>query len=400
MEVTQLTTLTMNAIAQTLGADYMTQEDGSIAALDDAKLIDVGKDVDDMTNGKEQFTKALIDQLGKLYIVSDAYKNDLPDIFVDNFEWGGFIEQVSFNLNKVIDDPMWDLVDGQSYAEEEHTFYKPSVNVKIFNERKGVAIPWSIAEDQLMTAFKSMNELNSFVSGIQVNVNNTYNIILETYAHILVSASCAISDKAINTSVHLITEYNAETGETETSATKLMQDEAFLAWVSRRIKDIRRNITRMSGSFNNGSVTTFTPAGKDKLILLGKFVDAIKFNLRADTFHQDEVGFGSYDELAFWQGHYLNDTEHSTETDFTFDNVSKISIAADATNKLGMGTDAVTIENCVGLIYDKRGLALCPFDSKVTSSYTASASFYTYWRHIYLNYMINTNFNMVALIMD
>lgn len=398
MQVEQIKDLTIKAVAQVLGADYMTQEDGTIAPLDDAKLIDIGKSVENMENGVENYTKALLDQLAKMYIVSDAYKSDLPDIFVDSFDWGGFVEVVNFDLSTVIDDPMFNLIDGQSYADEEHTFYKPSVHVKIFNERKGIALPWSVAREQAMSAFSNLDEMNRFISGLNVNIENTFNIVLETYAHILVSTAAAVSDKAINTSVHLITEYNKETGNTETDATKLLHDEAYLAWMSRRIKDIRRNISKMTKSFNDGSVASFTPATQDRLILIGKVVDAIKFNLRADTYHENEVGFGDFDEIAFWQGHYTSAGE--TETNFTFDDVTKISVKGDANNKLGLGTDDVTINKCIGLIYDKRGIGLCPYKTKITASYTASADFTTYWRHILLNYMLNTSFNMVALIMD
>lgn len=398
MVVEQIKNLTMNAIAQTLGASYMTQEDGTIAPLDDAKLIDVGKTIENLEHGVENFTKSLLDQLAKIYIVSDVYKNDLPDIFVDSFDWGGFIEVVNFDLAEVIDDPMFNLIDGQSYADIEHTFYQPKVNVKLFTERKSVAVPWSIAREQVMTAFTGINEMNNFISGLNVNIENTYNIILETYSHILVSSAVAISDKAINTSVHLITEYNEETHNTETSATVLLQDEAFLAWVSRKIKDIRRNIKKMTRSFNDGSCNTFTPVGKDKLILVGKFVDAIKFNLRADTYHEDLVGFGDYDEIAFWQGHYTSEGE--TESSFDFSDVTTISVKGDPNDKLGIGTSDVTINNCVGLIYDKRGIGLCPFKTKITSNYTASADFTSYWRHLLLNYIVNSQFNMVALIMD
>ena len=398
MTVESVKNLTINAIAQVLGADYMTQEDGTIAPLDDAKLIDVGTDVANLERGVENFTKSLLDQLAKIYIVSDVYKNDLPDIFVDSFDWGGFIEVVNFDLAEVIDDPMFNLIDGQSYADIEHTFYQPKVNVKLFTERKGVALPWSIGREQVMTAFTGIDEMNKFISGLNVNIENTYNIILETYSHILVSSAVAISDKAINTSVHLVSEYNEETHNTETDATVLLQDEAFLAWVSRKIKDIRRNIKKMTRSFNDGSCNTFTPVGKDKLILVGKFVDAIKFNLRADTYHEDMVGFGDYDEIAFWQGHYTSDGE--TESNFDFDDVTTISVKGDPNDKLGIGTSDVTINKCVGLIYDKRGIGLCPFKTKITSNYTASADFTTYWRHLLLNYIVNSQFNMVALIMD
>lgn len=398
MVVEQIKNLTMNAIAQTLGASYMTQDDGTIATLDDAKLIDVGTDVANLERGVENFTKSLLDQLAKIYVVSDVYKNDLPDIFVDSFDWGGFIEVVNFDLAEVIDDPMFNLIDGQSYADIEHTFYQPKVNVKLFTERKGVALPWSIGREQVMTAFTGIDEMNKFISGLNVNIENTYNIILETYSHILVSSAVAISDKAINTSVHLVSEYNEETHNTETDATVLLQDEAFLAWVSRKIKDIRRNIKKMTRSFNDGSCNTFTPVGKDKLILVGKFVDAIKFNLRADTYHEDMVGFGDYDEIAFWQGHYTSDGE--TESNFDFDDVTTISVKGDPNDKLGIGTSDVTINKCVGLIYDKRGIGLCPFKTKITSNYTASADFTTYWRHLLLNYIVNSQFNMVALIMD
>ena len=68
--------------------------------------------------------------------------------------------------------------------------------------------------------------------------------------------------------------------------------------------------------------------------------------------------------------------------------------------KLGIGKNEVKIDNVVGLIYDQRAVGLCPYKTKVTASYTASADFTTYWKHLLLNYIVNSSFNMVALIMD
>ena len=86
--------------------------------------------------------------------------------------------------------------------------------------------------------------------------------------------------------------------------------------------------------------------------------------------------------------------------DFTFNQLSTISIAADPDEKLGIGTEAYTKSNCIGLLYDWRALGICPYREKVTSNYTASADFTNTYHHRLINWIIDANYSMVAFFLD
>ena len=100
-----------------------------------------------------------------------------------------------------------------------------------------------------------------------------------------------------------------------------------------------------------------------------------------------------------WQG-FRTTGEGDEVTNFDWDTVSAISIAADATNKLGIGTSAVNLTNVVGVIYDHRAMGVCPYRRKVTSQYTASADFWNEFHHVLVNYILDAKFPIVALFMD
>ena len=155
--------LTEKAVAQTLGTAYMTAEDGNIRPLESFRLADVGKDVLD-SGSVDSYVKSLLTQIGKLIIYSDKYKAEVPSLFVDSFDWGGYIERVYFSPQDIVEDDMYALVDGKSY--DDHKFYKPNVSAKIFEEAKTLTCPISITRDAVAMAFTNMDEMNRFLSGI------------------------------------------------------------------------------------------------------------------------------------------------------------------------------------------------------------------------------------------
>lgn len=396
MKHIDIVTLTQNAVAQTLGTEYMDKL-GDISALDSYKLVDVGKDVLD-SGSVDQYVKALLTQIGKMEVDAKKYASEIPSIFVDSFDWGGYVERVYFSPQDLIKDEMYNLVDGQTY--EDHKFYKPNASAKIFEEAKTIMCPISITTEQMTEAFTSWDAMNRFLSGIRTNVSNTITLGLEAYAHMLVSCGIAVSNSATETMVHLVTEYNTlhptanlPTGE------KALENEDFVIFALERIAKTKKYMQRYTTAFNNKSIPTFTDPSDSNMILLTDFATAVKFIAKRNTYNRDEIGVGDFDEVACWQA--FANTEETDEdgelhTNFKFDTNSKIMISADSTNKLGIGTSAVTVENVIGVIYDRRAMGLCPYKSKVTSNYTAIADFWNEYHHQLVNYILDANYNIVA----
>ena len=389
MKFIDVVDLTKSAVAQALGNEYM-EKVGNLSALDSYKLVDIGKDVLD-GGTVDSYVKSLLTQIGKLYIESREYVSELNSIYIDSFDWGGYLERVYFSPQDLVTDEMFNLVNGNSY--DDHKFYKPNVSAKIFEESKTIMCPISLTEDAVKMAFSSWDEMNKFLSGIQQNVRNTIDLGLDAYAHMLVSCAIAVSDKALNNSIHLLTEAK-EKGivPSETTSEQALNNEAYLVYCLNRIRNVEKYMHRMTTAYNNGSVPM--QAKEVNKILLTDFVSSTKFNVRANTYNLDEVGIGSYDEVSAWQG--ITDGTNN----FDYSTNSKIMISADPTNKLGIGTAEVTLTNAIGLLFDRMALGICPYRSKVTSNYTAIADFWNEYHHMLVNYILDSNYSMVAFFND
>lgn len=418
--------LTRDAIAQTMGADYMPLIDdtthepipnGQLEALSSEKLVDIGRDVtgEDTINS---FANNLIAVLGKHIIVARLYTSKLPSIYVDSFDWGGFIERTRIGLGDIIADPMYNKVAGTSYAELEHTYFGQDVSSKIFDECKAFMCPVSIERNELTEAFTSWDKMDGFISGKLRMIQSTINLGLAVYEKMLVSCALAVSDANTGTAVHLITEAvdagilepvalgtNPETYRNPTwdEARYGAKSKDFGAFCLRRIKEVRDYMLEPSKAFNDGSIPTWCEE-LPNLIMLNNFANDMEFNVKADTFNPEYLGIGKFDKIVSWQASKKitpgEDSAPDTIENFTPDVVSAIDLAADATHKLGIGTSEYSKSGFVALLFDPMAIGLCLRRSKVTSSYTACADFWNTYNHTLVNYLLDTSYGMVAFIMD
>lgn len=393
MKYDTLVDLTKKAVAQTMGATYMEQE-GKLASIESGKLVDIGKDVTDMENGVDAYTKACIDVLGKIEVDTMRYDPEIKSIMRDSWEWGAFLERIKFQSQDILTDDVFNLEDKKSYADIEHKFYKPNVSAKIYAERKAFSIPVSFTEDRVKTAFTSMTEMSRFFSGIRENIRQQIKLILDAYSKILVGSAIAISEKATHTSRHLLTEAKAlHIIGSEVTAEEAMLNERFMAWALREIATAREYMRRISSAFNNK--TGAYASGDTSLFMLNAFEKASRFGVIANTYNNDELAVGEYDIVSAWQGVESVDGNST----FDFETVSSVMIT-DTENKLGIGSDPVTVNNCIACLCDYKAIGInCEFQ-KVTSTYTASADFWTDFHLNYLNYILDSDYGIVAFLLD
>lgn len=381
------------AVAQALGDTYMSQT-GQLADLPSYKLADVGNAVFDSAGGVDVVVKSLVDAMGKFECEVRPYEGDLSSVMVKPMEWGGFVERAYIGLADIIDDPRLNLVNGTSY--DDHVYYAPNVQAKIFQEAKGILTPYSITEDLLKTAFTGWPQMEKFLGGIRANASRTVEAGINSMKHMLVQTGIATSISGTSTAVHLLTDAVADgIVASGTTAEEALLDPAFLAYALMTIATVRDNMKVLSTAYNNGAVPTNAYSDADtKLVLLNRFEKACKFMLKSKTFNKDELSIGDYDMTAAWQGH------DGGSGKFDLASVSTVKIAADANNKLGIGTSAFSQAYVIGFAFDRLALGLCPFNRKVTSSYTAITDHWNTYHHLFCNALLDANFNMVAFVVD
>lgn len=394
--------LTRDGIAQTMGADYYpatgTSENKDLSAIDTYKLPDVGKDIDE-AGKNDVFTKALVVRIGKVVTERRLVPYIDPAILKDSFEYGGAIESIRLGLYEVQDDPAWNLNNGQSYADYDYTFHQPDVSVRLFDDRKAIMITKSMTRRQLKEAFVSWDAMSSFIDAISIAWENSMRVTINTWTRMLMSSAIAISDKATNTAVHLVTEAIAKGILPENStAEDFKKSDKAMKFAFERIRNTRKYMSQdMTVAFNDKTIPCVTPIEENKLTLLSDFASIIK-TVKADTYNDKELGFGDFTEITAWQG--VASTAESVTAFYKWDDVSAVKIAPDAKDKLGIGKDGYAKSNIVGLMWDYLSLGVSPNENYVTSNYAAGADFWNDHAHYTANYWVDTRYNMVAFILD
>lgn len=397
MKLEDVKVLTQQIVAQSMGQDYMTQH-GYLESIPADKLVDVGRDVMDADLTTEKATKSLCVLLAKREIDEGDFAPLYKDILVDRVEWGGFIERDKIDYADIMDDPVMSVTDGVDYSTIEHTYYQPKVASKIYNEGKAIMIPISISREAMTEAFNSYDAMNGFISKIRAKVRMTLAKALDRYAGVLVESAIAISTKATNTAIYLLDEALADgvTGITSTTTPEeALNNKDYVLYVAKKIDEIRENFKADTSVYNNGNWSVSTPMESSLLYLLTQFTRALKFDVKSGLFNRDEVGFGDYKSVPMWQA-----VKDSTGNSFSWDNASTVSFSADNTNKLGIGTSAVSIPNVLGVLFNKKALGITVFKEYTTTSYTACADFWNEFIHSVTNQLVDSDYPIVAFLND
>lgn len=394
--------LTADLIAQAMGADYYpesgTSTNKDIAEVDTYKLPDVGRDIDE-ADKVDVFTKALVVRIGKVIAEKRKVPYLEPGILKNTMEFGGATESIRLGLYEVQDDPSWNLVNGQNYASYDYTFHQPDASVRLFNDRKAIYIAKSTTRRQLQEAFLSWDAMESFIDAIAVAWDNSLRVTINSWTRALMASAIAVSDKATGTARHLLTEAKARGLLTaEQTAEDFLKSRDCMIYAFEQMRNVRNYMSQdMTVAFNDKTIPCVTPREECKLTLLSAFASSIK-SIRANTYNDDELGFGDFNEVTSWQG--IASTAESVTSFYNWDDISAIKIAADAKNKLGIGTDAYSTKNVVGLMWDYLSMGVCPNEQYVTSNYAAGADFWNDHGHYTANYWLDTRYNIVAWILD
>lgn len=410
MKMVDVVSIVQTAVAQSMGKDYMDKM-GDLDALASDKLVDIGRDI---TEGgtSETVYKNMITQLAVLEIENRAYSGDLKSFMVKDSEWGGFVERIAYGLGEIVADPMWNIYEQNhnaqgdytphDYSVAEHQFYPASVSTKVFVEGKAIMTPISRTSDQLKEAFTGWEQMNGFLSGVAQAIANTIEVGITSMRHMLAQNAIAFttgSKAGSGSAVHLL-DLTDEMGLTteDTTPEQALKDPDVLAFILQTIAETRDNMKVMSSAFNDATIPTHTPTADSRLILLNKFDKSSRFLVKANTFNKDDLAIGEYDTVTAWQG-----LTEGGQKPFNFQDVSTVSIAQNtAEDKLGIGLteDGFDHPYCIGLLFDKMALGICPYKRKVTGKYVAIGDFYNEFHHTLMNILLDSRYNMVTFWMD
>lgn len=382
MTVKQIATLLGTVTEEILGTSEIVTEDLR-------NVVDIGTAILDATS-YDNYVKTLINHIGKVMFVDRPYAGGAPSVYRDAWEYGSILEKVSFDMPVATDNSAWNLVDGTSYADEEHTFHKPAVSVKFYNNRTTYNIPISITERQVKESFSNVNQLNGFISGIYNAVENAITVkndalVMRTINNMMgetlydADNAGAYGDDSFVRAVNILKLYNDKFGK-ELTAEASINDPDFIRFASYIIAMYKDRMSKMSTLFNVGGKERFTPSDRLHVVLLSDFARAADIYLQSDTYHNELTRLPEYESVSYWQG---------SGTDYAFGSVSDIHVNTADNHE-------VVASGIIGVMFDEYALGVTNFDRWTTSKYTASADFTNYWFKVDAGYFNDMNENFVV----
>lgn len=380
MKVEQVYQLTNTAVKEILGESTVVQEDLS-------NVVDIGIAISD-ANAYDNYVRTIHDKIGKMVFVDRIYGGRAPSVLMDGWEYGSILEKIAAELPEAEENEDWELQDRASY--DPNIFRKPTVSVKLFNNRVTFEIPISTTEDQVKSAFTSATQLNAFYSMIQTAIQNSMTIkmdalVMRTINNMIGEAFYADFPSGTYTgasgtkAVNLLYLYNQQFGLSLTAAEALTTP-AFVRYAAMMMANYMDRLKVMSTLFNVGGMERFTPEDRLHVVMLSEFKNAANIYLQSDTFHNEYTALPNSESVTYWQG---------SGTGYAFADTSEVNVVTS-------GNHTVNATGILAVMFDRDALGVCNMDRKVNTYYNPKASFWNEWHKFTAGYFNDLNENFVV----
>ena len=374
MTVYQASKILNSAISQAQGVAAISANSGDFVSVATTAL----------KNGYEPILNALSQMWSETIFSIRPYSRKFKGLEWNLDRWGNAIRKIKTVEKSVVDDArfLWPVgydssqtpPDGNGKSVDMYAISKPDILQLNFYGQAVYEYDYTIFRDNLDTAFRNADEFLRFNSMVGTNRTNSLEQYRETIARSLLVNFIAsiIAEANTNRVVHLITDYNEETGSSLTATNVYNPDnfQSFTQWVAAKINIYAKFFNERSEMFqtviNNKHVVQHTPPENLRIYLLSDFAEKIKTMSRSNTYNKDLFTIADFESVAFWQS-IQSPASISCNPTYT-------TATGTVTTKTGdSGAAGVSEDNVVGIMFDEDALgyaqvntwsSLTPFNTK------------------------------------
>lgn len=364
--------------------------EASIAPVNTADFVSVGTTL--LQSGYDPVLNAITQMVTKTIFSIRPYSRKFGGIKVDSEMWGSIVRKLAVADKAWEANDEFDLIDGQSI--DHYKVSKPDVLELKFYGSEDFAKHFTIFKDQLNSAFTGVAEFSRFMSMIVQNVSDMIEQNFESIARMIIANYVGGKKVANNGVIHLLTEYNAETGLSLTSTTVFAPANFsdFMKWVYARIATLTSLMTERSTEFQinvtGKPITRHTPYEYQKVYLYAKLLNDMNARVLADTFHYDFIEYADVEAVNYWQ---------SIETPMAID-VMPNYLDADGSIKVGAEQN---ITNLVGVIFDREALGYTVMNEwSATTPLNASGGYWNTFYHFLMKWWVDYSEKGIILLLD
>lgn len=344
----QAATLLNNIITQATGAN-------SVQTVAPSDFVSVANTA--LAAGYDKVLGAITQLVGRTLVSVRDYRGKFVDMELSDMEWGSIIRKLKIADVDWQDSAEFELVDG--VAVDQWKVKKPNVlQLNFYGQNTFELQSPSVFMDQLDAAFSGPAELNRFVAGIGTTMANQRRQKDETVRRMLISNFIGGKIEAQNGVIHLLTEYNTETGQSLTATTVMAPSnfKDFVYWMYARLETLAGLMSERSQLFQinvtGKEINQFTDPANLRVKMYAPFMNAINARVRANTFANSYLQMAETEAINFWQ---------SIETP---QRINVTPTYMDTSGQVVTG-DNVTANDVIGIMYDRDAMGIVTQNERV-----------------------------------
>lgn len=313
----------------------------------------------------------------------------------DASSWGHMTRKINFVDQEFVDDSGYPLTDGTTV--DHYIVRKPKVLQLNFYGRNIVADYITRTEEQLNTAFSGPDQFGEFIAGMFQNISDKHEQKTEAISRITLGnlITGIVSANPTNQVVHLLTEYNALTGQSLTATTVFEQTnyEPFMKWVYARIQSVRDYLTERSQIFHlnvtGKEIQRHTPYDRQILFMFAPYLRQMEARVLSGTFNEGRLAYKGFELVNYWQA--INDPLK----------VQGTPVYMGADGGLITAESDVTVNNIFAVVADEEALGVNRrVERTIPTPLNARGRYVNYWYHWVFDSFVDYTENAVVFTLD
>lgn len=359
-----MTTPTVQQAGAILSAIYKQATGLSVPApLDLSGFVSTATTV--LNLGLDKVHNALWNMVGRTIIAVRPYKGRFSDMEFDADTWGIVDRKISFLSKLPGNNPAWEypvtydatqtVPSGDGLSVDMYAINKDKMVQTAYYGRQTYEYTRTRFAHQLETAFRGPDEFTRFMAGAMTSLNNDREMWWEgCRSGVLINAIAALAsaeeEYPAGRVIHLLTEYNTETGLslTNTTVRQPANFDGFCRWLYARMGDIKalmaRNntlFTMQFTSFPEGyGVLRHTDNANLRVKMSAPFLNRMRACVISTTYNPEMLNLDGVEPVAYWQSPAAAEQVQAKPT-YTAWQGTEVTVSA------------VTVNNIVGIMYDR-----------------------------------------------
>ena len=388
LTVSQAVTVLNSLINQMQGASALT-------ATDVSDFVSVAETA--LKTGFDPVLGAISQVLDRTIFSIRPYYAKFRAMEKSNSEYGACTRKINYCDRPFVQDDGFNLTDGT--ALDPWVIRHPDVLQMNITGQEVLQDYFTRTEDQMKLAFRGADEFGQFWAGVLQNLSDKHEQKTEACARAnLINAIGAVSSAGgTEQVVHLLTEYNTQTGKSLTSTT--VYDPAnygdFMKWVYARIQTVRDFLTERSVNyhFNVPSAGKYiqrhTPYNRQILYMYAPELRQMEARVLSAAFNEGRLAYKDIELVNYWQ---------SIETPTT---VNAKTVSIDGDGVVDVAASATSISNIFALLVDDDAMGYTRYSEGMNATPLNPRGRYTnFWYHWRWNQFVDLTENMVLFVLD